>query len=316
MNNPKPNPSFEAENKEQLLNKWEIEFNQYVRQIASSLLMIVPFAIYFVAKNLITHSSIEIDLPAIKTAAILASVFGAVSLIFPWKKFPPEWFLLTAIIATVLLTFIIRASGYHHSPFIILFFLISILCAFYFKPWALTVAFLIISSGFYLSLTPGIYNIFKKPEDLFLLSVLAASTLAAGILDHRLRTYQRLACEAYEELIAQKEKIHQVERLEATLETVGGVSHKLSQPLTVALGKIQLALMDWENKKPEKEDLESVAGELLLAKNILQQFREIRKITTEDYVSGQKILKPERETPASPGEEKSSSGESGSAQTP
>jgi len=186
---------------------------------------------------------------------------------------------------------ILNATGYAESPLLHLYFLMIVLCAFYFRGVALITAMFLCMCGYYLSQAPIFDALFIRADSVVSLCIFISIAYAAHYLDMRLSQYQRIACEAYEELISQREKIYKAKRFESVVETIGSLSHQLSQPLTIALGKTQLALKNIEQAPPTKEELEKIVQELEIAKNLLHKFREIKEYSTEEYVQGEKILK-------------------------
>lgn len=299
-------------NKEELLQSWENDFYELVRKLSSILLVFVPILAYFITKTvLLPTDALQVDMVIVREIVLLASITGLLSLFFPWKKFSPRWFLILVALASFYLALVVKATGYAQSPFHQLFFLIIILSAFYFRGLSLLSAFTLIACGYYYSHSPFILTTLQNINFVITLLVFMGTALAAHFLDLHLKKYQRVVCEAYEELINREESLHKVNQLESIMETVGSLSHQLSQPLTVALGQVQLDLQKLEKSPPTKESLEKIMEELVLAKNLLRKFSQVSEYATEEYVKGSRILKVKEKISSSVSPEKNSSDELG-----
>lgn len=285
-------------------------FYEIIRKLSLCLLIILPWLMYFVSYNIhLTNKNILIDLKTLFITSITCSITGIFSFFIPWKKISENWFLTILIFGIICLTLFSRTSGFYLSPFISLFFLATVLSAFYFRGIALLSSILISGAGYIVSSSYNPLTFIQTTNGFFTIFIFILIAIAAYFLDRHITYYQRMAENSHEELLKHKEDIHKAKQTEITIEVIGGLSHQLSQPLTVSLGKMHLLITEHEKNPPTKEELELIFEELIMAKNLLQKFSEVEKLYRKEYIKGTQILQTKDEV--DPESEQNSSDESG-----
>lgn len=80
------------------------------------------------------------------------------------------------------------------------------------------------------------------------------------------------------------------EKLKAALETAGGICHEMNQPLQYILGKIQILLMDIDEKDPLCEPLATIAEKTEKMGEMTKQLLSLTRYRTTSYPGGKRIL--------------------------
>lgn len=86
------------------------------------------------------------------------------------------------------------------------------------------------------------------------------------------------------------EKQTEKDKLEAALETAGGVCHKLNQPLQYVLGAIQILMMDLGPQDPKFEQLDKIREKVEQMGKITAKMAKITSYHTRAHAGGQHIL--------------------------
>ncbi len=86
------------------------------------------------------------------------------------------------------------------------------------------------------------------------------------------------------------EKLAEEEKLNAALETAGGICHKLNQPLQFVLGSLQILMMDIGPDKPRHKELAVILEHVEKMGEITRSLADITRFRTRRHAGGQSIL--------------------------
>jgi 5'-nucleotidase len=84
------------------------------------------------------------------------------------------------------------------------------------------------------------------------------------------------------------------EKLKVALETVGGVCHKLNQPLQFVLGSLQIMMMDTPSDEPKHKELAVILKHVEKMGDITRNLADMTAYRTQRHAGGQKILDIDR----------------------
>lgn len=101
-----------------------------------------------------------------------------------------------------------------------------------------------------------------------------------------------------------KEKAHQSELCQKTIETLGAVAHELNNPLMAIMGNAELLLMEITPDNPVYKQLKTIEQSAQKMTEIIKRMKEIRGIETKLYTKDSKILDIQKSSGFMPAEEK------------
>lgn len=134
-------------------------------------------------------------------------------------------------------------------------------------------------------------------EDYFLEALAAAITLATNLQS------------APESGGAISQKQIDEERLKAVLETAVTLNHEINNPLTAALGNVQLILMEGESLDPAvKRKLEVVEKSAMQIRDVTQRLLQLTEARSVTYAGDEKMIDISGDKPADPESPPDSSG--------
>ena len=99
--------------------------------------------------------------------------------------------------------------------------------------------------------------------------------------------------EITDQIMAEKARLKS-ERLKAIIETAGAVSHEINQPLQIALGAIELAMMENPEDRKLARNLKRIAECIDRISDITQRLNKITRYETKEYLDDQRILDLEK----------------------
>ncbi len=86
------------------------------------------------------------------------------------------------------------------------------------------------------------------------------------------------------------QRLAEDEKLKGILETAGGVSHELNQPLQYVLGTLQLMMMDMRPEDPIYKQLDDIGARIEKMGEITRKLNEITSYRTRKYAGGREIM--------------------------
>lgn len=105
---------------------------------------------------------------------------------------------------------------------------------------------------------------------------------------NRIELSARVSCALTRQLVLKK--LAEEQKLEAVLETAGGVCHKLNQPLQYILGSLQILLMDVKPDDSMRKTLEAILERVELMGEITGNLANLTHYRTRTHAGGLNIL--------------------------
>ena len=82
----------------------------------------------------------------------------------------------------------------------------------------------------------------------------------------------------------------EAEKSRVLAETAGAASHEINQPLTIALGKLDLLLMKLGDESPFLKDVDAIQHAVYRIEDIVKKMGSARKYVTKPYIQGVDIV--------------------------
>lgn len=85
-------------------------------------------------------------------------------------------------------------------------------------------------------------------------------------------------------------KLMEAEKSRVLAETAGAASHEINQPLTIALGKLDLLMMKMGDESPFVKDVDAIQNAVHRIEEIVRKMGSARKYVTKPYIQGIDIV--------------------------
>jgi CheY-like chemotaxis protein len=85
-------------------------------------------------------------------------------------------------------------------------------------------------------------------------------------------------------------KLIEAEKSRVLAETAGAASHEINQPLTIALGKLDLLMMKLGDDNPHLKDVDAIQNAIQRIEDIVKKMGSAHKYVTKPYIQGIDIV--------------------------